>query len=82
MRVEKIKSDISAESGVTYHVQSSSNLVTWTDLATYTGTNRVLTTQAVEISRTGSPNETVTVRDTSGMNGKTSRYLRVNVTRP
>ena len=71
-----------AELGVTYHVQSSSNLVTWADLATYTGTNIVLTQNAMEISRTGSPNETVTVRDASGMNGKVARYLRVRVTRP
>jgi len=71
-----------AEAGVTYHVQQSTNLINWVDIATYAGTNIVLTAQAREISRTGSPNETVTVRDASGINGHASRYLRVNVTRP
>jgi len=71
-----------AEVGVTYHVQQSANLVNWTDIATYAGTNIVLTAQAMEVSRVGSPNECVTVRDTSGINGHAARYLRVNVTRP
>ena len=71
-----------AESGVTYHVQASSNLNTWTDIATYSGTNRVLTAQAAEISHSGSPNETVTLRDTTGVNGQTGRFLRVSVTTP
>jgi len=71
-----------AESGVTYHVQTSANMINWTDIASYTGSNIVLTAQAMEVSRTGSPAECVTVRDTSGLNGGTSRFLRVNVTRP
>ena len=71
-----------AESSVTYHVQASSNLITWTDIATYSGTNRVLTAQAAEISHSGSPNETVTLRDTTGVNGQTGRFLRVSVTTP
>ena len=71
-----------AESGVTYHVQASSNLVTWTDIATYSGTNRGLTASAAEISRSGSPNETVTLRDTTDMSGSARRFLRVSVTTP
>jgi hypothetical protein len=71
-----------AELGVTYHVQSSSNLLTWTDIATYAGTNTSLTASAAEISRSGAPNEKVTIRDTSGMNGKAGKFLRINVTRP
>jgi hypothetical protein len=34
-------------------------------MATYAGSNIVLTTQAVKVSRIGSPNESVTVRDAS-----------------
>ncbi len=71
-----------AETGITYHVQVSTNMSTWSDIATYAGTNIVLTGQATEISRVGSPNETVTVRDMSGMSGHATRWLRVNVTRP
>jgi Hydrazine synthase alpha subunit middle domain len=71
-----------AESGVTYHVQQSTNLVNWVDIASYAGSNIVLTPQSMEVSRIGSPNENVTVRETSGMNGHSVRYLRVNVTRP
>lgn len=71
-----------AEFGVTYHVQSSSNLVTWADIATYAGTNIALTGSAVEISRTGSPNESVTVRHTTAMNNSAARFMRMSVTRP
>lgn len=71
-----------AEEGVTYHVQKSSDLVNWTDIATYSSANISLTTEAVEVSRTGSPNESVTVRDVSGINSQDKRYLRVQVTRP
>ena len=71
-----------AETGVTYHVQKSTNFTAWADIATYAGSNIVLTAQAAEISRTGSPNETVTVRDATCMNGHTAGYLRVSVTRP
>jgi len=71
-----------AESGVTYRVQASTNLTTWVEIATYTGSNIVLTAQAAEISRVGTPNETVTVRYTSSLNGRSAGFLRVNVTRP
>lgn len=71
-----------AEPGVTYHVQASTNMSGWADIASYAGTNIVLTPQAVEISRNGSPNETVTVRDLFGMANPAARFLRVNVTRP
>jgi hypothetical protein len=71
-----------AESGVTYHVQSSPNLLTWTDIATYAGSNIVLSAQAAEVSRVGSPNESVTVRETSAISSSPGRFLRVSVTRP
>ena len=71
-----------AESGVTYHVQVSTNLISWADIASYAGSNRVLGAQAMEISRIGSPNESVTIRDNSGMNDRAARFLRVRVTRP
>jgi mono/diheme cytochrome c family protein len=70
------------ESGVTYHVQASSNLVAWADIATYAGTNRVLTTDAMEVSRTGSPNERIVVRATEPLGSSVTRFLRVRVTSP
>ena len=71
-----------AVSGVTYHAQESTDLISWLDIATYSGSNIVLSGQAAEVSRIGSPDESVTIRDISGMNGKSARYARVNVTRP
>ena len=71
-----------AESGVTYHVQSSANLVAWSDIATYAGSNIVLNAGATEVSRNGSPDESVTVQDTTGMSGLAAKFLRVSVTRP
>ena len=68
--------------GVTYHVQESSNFSSWSDIATYAGTNIVLTSQAAEVSRIGAPDENVTVRETAGLKNRTARFLRVAVTRP
>lgn len=70
-----------AEPGVTYHVQSSTNLVVWTDIATYAGTNITLTPAVEEVSRTGSPNETDTLRLTSSIESSATRFLRVSVSR-
>ncbi len=71
-----------AETGVTYHVQESSTLGGWSDIATYAGSNIVLTANAMEVSRVGSPDESVTVRDTSAIGGNAVRFLRINVTSP
>jgi hypothetical protein len=71
-----------AEPGVTYHVQASTDLHAWSDIASYSSTNTVLTAQAAEISRIGSPNESVTVRDNTPLANQTGRFLRVSVTRP
>ncbi|HTL55876.1 MAG TPA: hypothetical protein VL361_09360 [Candidatus Limnocylindrales bacterium] len=71
-----------AETGVTYHVQESANLADWSDIAAYSSSNSVLSAQASEVSRIGSPNESVTVRDTSGLDYHVARFFRVNVTRP
>jgi hypothetical protein len=71
-----------AEQGVTYHVQASTNLEDWSDIAKYAGSSIVLTPLAIEVSRVGSTNQSVTIRDTSGMNSEVARFLRVNVTRP
>ena len=73
-----------AELGVTYHVQSSTNLTTWSDIASYSSTNRVLTAQAFELSRSGSPNESVTIRDNASINANATgaHFMRVRVTRP
>jgi hypothetical protein len=71
-----------AESGVTYHIQSSPDLAVWSDIATYAGNNIVLTANAAEVSRTGSPDESVTVRQTATINSSNARFLRVAVTRP
>jgi hypothetical protein len=71
-----------AEAGVTYHIQTSADMAGWSDIASYSGTNIVLTAQAAEISRMGLPNETVTVRDLSATANNVKRFLRVHVTRP
>lgn len=71
-----------AESGVTYRVEASTSLEQWDEIASYAGTNIVISPQALEISRVGSPNEVVTVRDTAGIAGENHRFLRVRVTRP
>jgi hypothetical protein len=71
-----------AETGVTYHVQTSPNLASWSDIATYAGSNVVLTASAAEVSRIGSPNESVTVRETAAITGAASQFMRVDVTRP
>jgi hypothetical protein len=71
-----------AETGVTYHVQKSADFSSWSDIATYAGTNIALTAQAVEVARIGSPNESVTVREATGLTATPGRFLRVSVTRP
>ena len=71
-----------AESGVTYHVQSSPDLNNWSDIATYSGPAISISTNAAEVSRVGSPAETVTVRESSPIAGSPAHFLRVNVTRP
>ena len=71
-----------AESGITYHVQASTSLGSWTDIATYAGTNIVITPKAAEISRVGSSNELVTVRNLMPTPTFMPRFLRVTVTRP
>jgi hypothetical protein len=68
------------EQGLTYHVQAATDLTQWSDIASYSATNIVLTPQVVEVSRIGSPNETVTIRDLGA--NQSRRFLRVNVTRP
>jgi hypothetical protein len=71
-----------AEKGLTYHVQASTDLGTWNDIATYSGTNILLTAQAMELSRVGSPNEVVTVADATAISGQNKRFLRVLVSKP
>ena len=71
-----------AEPGVTYHVQASTDLANWADIASYAGTNIIVTPQATEISRSGSPNELVTIQDNFALANQTSRFLRIDVTRP
>jgi hypothetical protein len=71
-----------AEPGITYHVQSSPDLAAWSDIATYAGSNIVLKAGAVEVTRTGSPDESVTVRETGALSGARSHFLRVSVTQP
>jgi hypothetical protein len=71
-----------AETDVTYHVQASSDLFDWADIATYSGTNATLGADAAELARSGSPNETVTVGDLLSMHDIGPRFLRVKVTNP
>ncbi|HEV2694815.1 MAG TPA: hypothetical protein VG347_18115 [Verrucomicrobiae bacterium] len=72
----------SVEPGVTYHVQSSTNMVTWSDIATYAGSNTVINAGAMDVSGSGSTNGCVTVRETTKINGATAKFLRVSVTQP
>jgi hypothetical protein len=71
-----------AEDGVTYHIQVSPDLNNWSDIATYAGPVISFSTNAAEVSRIGSPAETVTLRETSPIAGSPAHFLRVNVTRP
>jgi hypothetical protein len=71
-----------AETGVTYHVQDSPDLKNWLDIASYSGTNIVFTSNASEVSRIGSPTEQVTVRDLLGTGSGQAHFVRVEVTRP
>ena len=71
-----------AEPGFTYHVQASTDLNDWSDIATYDGTNITISPEAEEVSRSGSPVETVTVRDTEATSGVSARFMRVKVTNP
>jgi len=71
-----------AETGVTYRVQKSTDLQNWTEIASYAGAKATLTPSASEVSRLGSPNESVTVRDNSGLASQSAGFLRVRVTRP
>jgi hypothetical protein len=71
-----------AETGVTYHVEASDDLGQWSDIASYAGTNITLTAEAEEVARSGSPTETVTVRDATSIQRQRARFLRVKVTSP
>ena len=71
-----------AETGVTYHAQASTDLRAWTEIATYSGTNIFLGANTVELSRTGSPNETITLREAPVAPAARARFLRLKVTRP
>ncbi len=71
-----------AEPGFTYHVQASTGLNDWSDIATYSGSNIVISAEAEEVSRSGSPDETVTVRDVGGISGVPAKFIRVKVTNP
>ncbi len=71
-----------AEADVTYHVQTTTDLRNWLDLATYSGSNSVLSARAMEVSRHGTPDETVTLQDNAGLASQPARFWRINVTRP
>jgi hypothetical protein len=71
-----------AETGVTYHVQTSPDLASWSDLATYSGSDTVLTAGVVEVSRNGTPDVQVTLRETAAISASAGHFLRINTTRP
>jgi hypothetical protein len=71
-----------AESGVSYHVQASTDLRQWSEIASYSGSISTFSPAALEVARSGSPTETVTVRDATGMPDHPARFLRVTITRP
>jgi hypothetical protein len=54
----------------------------WSEIASYAGTNVVMSPEAMEISRAGSPNERITLRTTDPLGTTATRFLRVQVTSP
>jgi poly(3-hydroxybutyrate) depolymerase len=71
-----------APTDVTYVVQSSTDLVTWTPIATLTaGTHAWTGTATVNETGTGNP-RSVIVQDTDDLSSGTKRFLRLSITAP
>ena len=65
-----------------FTVLTSSNLAVWVNGSSYTATSSVpVTATSAEVSRTGSPVETITVRSTSPASETSQGFLRLRVNR-
>lgn len=69
------------ESEIHYHVESSTDLREWKDLAHYVGTQSELAPEVVEESKEGSPTEAVTLRYTPSSTGAAGQFLRIRTSR-
>jgi hypothetical protein len=74
---------VTAASDITYRIEASGDLQTWLPGCTYSGTNRLTTTQhTTEFSHAGTGLETITVRDRTPLEAASQRFLRLRVTEP
>jgi dienelactone hydrolase len=74
---------LTTASDITYRVEASADLQTWSSGCTYSGTNRVTATaQTAEFSRVGAGLETLVVRDNVPIPSAPQRFLRLRVTQP
>jgi hypothetical protein len=72
-----------AVTNITQTVEVSDGLADWIAGSQYTGTNAVPNTATTtELRRSGSPAESVTVRDNVPLDAATRRFMRVRVTSP
>ena len=74
---------VTAAIDITYRVEASTDLQTWLNGCTYSGTNRVTTTaHTTEFDRAGAGLETISVRDNNPVGAMPQRFLRLRLTRP
>jgi len=70
-------------SNVTHTVQISPDLVNWTNASAYSATGSVpVTALTTEVSRSGTNNETIIVRENSPIGSIPRQFMRVRVTSP
>jgi hypothetical protein len=70
-------------SNVTHTVEISGDLNSWQTGSTYSATNSLPNTAATtELSRSGSPTETITVQSTTPITAAPNQFMRVKVTSP
>ena len=74
---------VTAATDITYRVEASTDLQTWLNGCTYSGTNRVTATaHTTEFARTGAGLEAIIVRDNTPVGAMPQRFLRLRVTQP
>jgi hypothetical protein len=70
-------------SNVTHTVELSGDLNAWQSGSAYSATNSIPNTAATaEVSRTGAPTETITVRSTTPISAAPNQFMRVKVSSP
>ena len=74
---------VTAASDITYRIEASGDLQTWLPGCTYSGTNRLTTTEhTTEFSHSGTGLEKITVRDRTPLEAASQGFLRLRVTEP